>query len=162
MKPPKPESTLRPGLRPLIEYLAGLLATAELGATSEAPTIPLKTGRARASGGTAPSWGQAEEVEFSSGMLTLGQILARALPKNRRVRVDQPSVYFLIVDDGVVYVGSTGNLAERLAAHKKRDYTHHAWIVAPLVYRELEVYYIERLRPTWNSLHRPRSRRSPP
>ena len=56
-------------------------------------------------------------------------------------------VYFLCKNKAVVYVGSSGNLAQRLPLHKDKDYDEVAFVFGGL---ELEYKYQLLFRPKYN------------
>jgi hypothetical protein len=141
----QPRKPLSPGARAIVRLLAEQIAGDILAAEGiQPPRAPVPARKPL-------TYRRAPRGRSTEALLTIGQILARAVPKDRQVRSMSAGVYFLLDVDRVVYVGSTHCLAERLAAHRARPHTHVAWVECRF-YLDLEQRYIAAYRPPWNGL----------
>lgn len=67
-------------------------------------------------------------------------------------------IYFLLMDDEIIYVGLAKEIHRRMMAHYRKGvrWTGHAWFKAPPIHlRSIECYYIHRIRPALNKSYPP-------
>lgn len=81
------------------------------------------------------------------------QIIAAATDQVEEKEYRIAGIYFLVVDGCIVYVGMSNDIERRIFTHRKNGnrFDAVAWFETPLEYiRDVEAYYIRRIKPLWN------------